>query len=176
MPGSASTIIRMYPIMPLGDDMTVRPAVVSDAPAVALVHVRTWQVAYRGHMPDDLLDNLSLESRTAGWERLIPSGGVWVALSEDSVVGFASAEPSRDADAESELYAIYLLPTAWGSGLAEPLITAALSGMTDVVLWVLDDNPRARRFYERLGFVADGKTREETFGSAVVREVRYRRR
>ncbi len=155
--------------------MTVRLAVVADAPAVAQVHVRTWQVVYRGHMPDDLLDNLSVEARTSMWERLIPSGGVWVALDGDSVVGFASAGPSRDADASSELYAIYLLPSAWGSGLAEPLINLALSGMTDVVLWVLDDNPRARRFYERVGFVADGEKREESFGSAVVKEVRYRR-
>ncbi|HEX8864749.1 MAG TPA: GNAT family N-acetyltransferase [Lentzea sp.] len=155
--------------------MTVRLADVSDAAAVALVHVRTWQVVYRGHMPDDLLDNLSVEQRTSMWERLIPSGGVWVALDGSEVVGFAAAGPSRDDDASSELYAIYLLPSAWGSGLAEPLLTAALSGMTDTVLWVLDDNPRARRFYERLGFVLDGMTREEEFGSSVVKEVRYRR-
>lgn len=155
--------------------MTVRLAEVSDAGAVALVHVRTWQAVYRGHMPDDLLDNLSVEARTSMWERLIPSGGVWVALAGSEVVGFASAGPSRDSDASSELYAIYLLPSAWGSGLAEPLLDAALAGMTDVVLWVLDDNPRARRFYERSGFVVDGAKREETFGSAVVKEVRYRR-
>lgn len=155
--------------------MTVRLAEVADAPAVASVHVKTWQVVYRGHMPDDLLDNLSVEARTSMWERLIPSGGVWVASDGDLVVGFVSAGPSREPDAASELYAIYLLPSHWGSGLAEPLATAALSGMTDVILWVLDDNPRARRFYERLGFVADGMKREETFGSAVVKEVRYRR-
>ncbi|KJK49598.1 hypothetical protein UK23_13575 [Lentzea aerocolonigenes] len=161
--------------MPPGDDMTVRLAEVSDAADVALVHVRTWQVVYRGHMPDELLDNLSVEARTSMWERLIPSGGVWVALLDGAVVGFASTGPSRDADAASELYAIYLLPSAWGSGLAEPLLTTALSGMTDTVLWVLEDNPRARRFYERLGFVVDGMTRVEEFGSSVVKEVRYRR-
>jgi L-amino acid N-acyltransferase YncA len=167
-------MIRMHPIMPLGDDVTIRLAVVSDAPAVAGVHVRSWQAAYRGLMPDSLLDNLSVEARTAGWAREIPSGQVWVALSGDQVVGFASAGPSRDADAAYELYAIYLLPTAWGTGLALPLAEAAIGSEQDVIVWVLDENERARRFYERLGFQADGVTRDETLGSAVLKEVRYR--
>ena len=155
--------------------MTIRKAVLSDAPAVATVHVRSWQSTYRGHMPDSYLDNLSVESRTAMWERLIPSGNVWVALADDEVVGFACVGPSREPDAASELCAIYLLSTAQGTGLAHPLARAALEGFTDIVLWVLENNYRARRFYERLGFVPDGPTRQETFGDIVINELRYRR-
>ena len=126
-------------------------------------------------MPDEVLDNLSVDARTSMWQRAIPQGGVWVGLDGDEVVGFASTGPAREADAVSELYAIYLLPSAWGTGLATPLAEAALADLADVVVWVLEDNPRARRFYERLGFTSDGTTREETFGSAVVKELRYRR-
>ncbi|WP_246292126.1 GNAT family N-acetyltransferase [Lentzea indica] len=88
---------------------------------------------------------------------------------------FAYTGPSRDADAGFELYAIYFLPSAWGSGLAEPLAQAALGDSRDAIVWVLEENKRARRFYERLGFAPDGTTRQETIGSAVLNEVRYRR-
>ncbi|MET8762462.1 GNAT family N-acetyltransferase [Lentzea sp. NPDC004782] len=156
--------------------MTIRPAVLSDAAAVASVHVRSWQSAYRGLIPDEVLDNLSVDDRTAMWERVIPDGGVWVALDGDDVVGFASAGPSRDDDASFELCAIYSLPSAWGRGLAEPLARAALGDEPDVIVWVLEDNKRARRFYERLGFTADGVAKTQTVGGAVLNELRYRRR
>lgn len=160
--------------MPLGDSVTIREAVLSDAPAVATVHVLSWQAAYRGLIPDSVLDGLSVETRTSLWEHHIPSGRVWVAFFGSELVGFATAGPSRDADATSELYAIYLLPSAWGTGLALPLATAALDGLSDVVVWVLEGNERARRFYERLGFRADGMTRQETMGTAVLNEFRLR--
>ena len=155
--------------------MTVRPAVLADAPAVASVHVRSWQVAYRGLVPDEVLDNLSVEERGSMWERAIPNGGVWVALVDDEVVGFASTGPSREADAVSQLYAIYFLPSAWGTGLAEPLALAALGDSRDTIVWVFEENKRACRFYERLGFVADGAPKAETMGDAVLNEIRYRR-
>jgi GNAT superfamily N-acetyltransferase len=155
--------------------MTVRLAVVADAPAVASVHVRTWQAAYRGMIPGSVLDGLSVEARTSMWERAIPSGGVWVALAGDEIVGFASAGPSRDDDAAFELYAIYVLSSAWGTGLGFELAKAALGDEPDVIVWVLDGNTRARAFYERIGFRADGVTKTETAGSAELKEVRYRR-
>ncbi|MFI6102352.1 GNAT family N-acetyltransferase [Lentzea sp. NPDC051213] len=156
--------------------MTIRLAVASDASAVASVHVRSWQSAYRGLIPDSVLDNLSVEARTAGWEEYIASGSVWVGLAPASgeIVGFAFAGESRDDDAPFELYTIYLLPSAWGSGLALELVAAAIGDEKDVIVWVLDGNARARRFYERLGFRVDGATRTQTVGSAVLEEVRYR--
>ncbi|MFJ5989606.1 GNAT family N-acetyltransferase [Lentzea sp. NPDC092896] len=164
----------MSSIMPLGEDMTVRPAVVADAPAVAAVHVQTWQTAYRGLVPDSVLDELSVEARTSMWERGIPRGGVWVGLFDSAVAGFVAVGPSREPDAAFELYAIYVLPSAWDTGLGYELARAALEGQQDVVLWVFDENPRARRFYERLGFRADGTVRTETIGGAELKEIRYR--
>lgn len=154
--------------------MTVRLAVVADAPAVASVHVRTWQAAYRGLVPDSVLDGLSVQERTSMWERGIPHGGVWVGLVDDEVVGFAAVGPSREPDAAFELYAIYVLPSAWGTSVGFELADAALGDEQDVILWVFDDNPRARRFYERFGFRADGLSKTETIGGATLNEIRYR--
>jgi len=41
----------------------IRPATPEDARAIAEVHVASWRYAYRGLLPDDVLDRLSVEER-----------------------------------------------------------------------------------------------------------------
>lgn len=154
--------------------MTVRPALPSDAAAVASVQVLSWQSTYRGMIPDSVLDNLSVEARTSAWERDIPAVGVWVGLIDEQVVGFAAAGPSREPDATFELYAIYVLSSEWGTPLGYELAKAALGDEQDVIVWVLDENERARRFYERFGFRADGVVKTDVMAGAALNEVRYR--
>ncbi len=94
------------------------------------------------------------------------------------MIGFASCGASRDATGEGELYAIYVLPEAWGSSAGRALLAAALEamrtgGFATASLWVLDDNPRARRFYEREGWEHDGGRREEEILDVQISEVRY---
>ncbi len=99
------------------------------------------------------------------------------------MIGFASAGPSRDDDAErgsiGELYAIYVLARWWGGGTGRRLQAEALAGLRDTgyreaTLWVLDTNRRARAFYERTGWTPDGATKQEEFGLPIT-EIRYRR-
>jgi ribosomal protein S18 acetylase RimI-like enzyme len=78
-----------------------------------------------------------------------------------------------------ELYALYLLPAWWSVGVGRALMTSVLDSLRGdryrrVVLWVLADNARARRFYERAGFTLDGGTNVLT-GLGGVLEVRYTR-
>jgi GNAT superfamily N-acetyltransferase len=94
-------------------------------------------------------------------------------------IGFASIGQARDDAAAGEVYAIYVLPEAWGTGAGHALMHESLQrlrddGYREAVLWVLDDNPRARTFYEREGWMLTGEAREETFLQTVVSEVRYR--
>jgi ribosomal protein S18 acetylase RimI-like enzyme len=94
------------------------------------------------------------------------------------VIGFVSVGASRDDDAAGELFAIYVHPNHWDTGAGRALMQAgeaelASQGHHHVVLWVLDDNPRARRFYELAGWNADGAARViEMFGMSIS-EVRY---
>jgi ribosomal protein S18 acetylase RimI-like enzyme len=169
--------------------MAVRPARVDDVAQIAEVHVRSWQGAYRGLIPQDYLDGLDpaagVERRTRILRELDWScAGQLVVGDEAGILGFADLGPARDADDGSadvgEIYAIYLHPDAWGRGHGRELMAASLgylaqAGYRQATLWVLGTNARARRFYEAAGFSADGAIKDDDRGDFVLTEVRYRR-
>jgi GNAT superfamily N-acetyltransferase len=167
---------------------TIRTTTVADAHAIAVVHVESWRAAYRGLLPRDVLDGLSVDRRAAFWRDNIGTrdGHTLVAVDEPSgrVRGFVNVGPSRDpetagAGSVGELRAIYLLPDAWGSGTGRRLHDAALEllhpDFAEVTLWVLDTNARARAFYEHMGWYDDGVTKNDDRGGVVLSEIRYRR-
>jgi ribosomal protein S18 acetylase RimI-like enzyme len=160
--------------------MDVRRARLEDASAIARVHAETWREAYEHVFGAARLANVSTDARLGQWERILAAGqsDVFVAVA-DGIVGFVSTGDSRDADAEAELFAIYVLPEAWGTGAGSALMRAGIEAMRlgasgDAVLWVLEDNPRARRFYEREGWALDGERKEDEYLGFRVAEVRYR--
>jgi ribosomal protein S18 acetylase RimI-like enzyme len=169
--------------------VSIRPAQPRDAAAIALIHVRTWQAAYRGQLPETYLQSLDaeLDQRTARWERSIANATArdqqqLVAEESGRVVGFVTFGPSEDEPVDPEVgqvYAIYVNPGHWDRGYGRELFAAAVSGLTDAgfdaaTLWVLDSNTRARRFYEAAGWVTDGATKTEQRGDVELHEVRYR--
>ncbi|WP_087510001.1 GNAT family N-acetyltransferase [Cellulomonas iranensis] len=168
------------------DEVTIRPATTDDAAGIAGVHVRSWQEAYAGIVPDDYLRELDPAQRAQRWAQLLAQGPAdhvrtIVAEAGPRLLGFASYGPARDEDArrgEREIYSIYLDPGTWGHGVARDLMRTVLSELGDgtpVSLWVLADNARARHFYRRHGFTPDGVERLENRGGVDLLEVRYRR-
>lgn len=160
----------------------VRRAVPEDAAQVAAVHVRTWQVAYRGLLPDEVLDGLSVTEREKMWRDALTgkqSPAVYVAVEGEIVVGFcAVAAPSREIDADeaaAELGAIYVDSDHWRRGIGRALMDASLrdlraDGWRWVTLWVLAENRQARDFYAQFGFEPDGA--EMTHEHSGAKEVR----
>ena len=158
----------------------VRDAIASDALAIADAHTSAWQVAYRGVVPDGVLDDPAMrEARIDGWSRRLnegppvgagdPDNRVFAGLVDRRVVGFGHAglEAHPPADLVSgrrgEVYGFYVHPDAWGSGVAARLMAACVDELRSrqlrsAVLWVLRDNPRARRFSEKAGWTATGET------------------
>ena len=152
----------------------VRPATTADAEAIARVHVRTWQHAYGHVFPRQVLDALSVDERKEQWRSWISRGErpVFVAEVHDAVRGFAAVGPSEEDPGRGELYAIYVEPEEWGSGLAQALLERSEGelrnrGHAEAVLLVLHDHPRARRFYERNGWIAGEPFRETIRGRDV---------
>jgi ribosomal protein S18 acetylase RimI-like enzyme len=167
----------------------VRRARTEDAARIAAIHVRSWQVGYQGQIPQDYLDGLDPAAGHIRWAETVQRedmarGGTFVVTDDaGDLAGFAHVDASRDADATAsvgEVWAIYLSPDAWGKGLGRELMTATLSYLanvryTQVTLWVLDSNDRARRFYEAAGFRSDGTVKVDGSRGFALHEVRYAR-
>ncbi|HEX6488576.1 MAG TPA: GNAT family N-acetyltransferase [Candidatus Dormibacteraeota bacterium] len=160
-------------------------ATAEDGARLAWVHIRAWQQAYAGQLPDAYLDGLmgGLDQRVARWQEWLVSNRPLVAeAGADGVIGFAFWGGSLDegeAPTTAQLWAIYLLAEYWGRGVGRSLMEAAASSMREAGyqeanLWVLDSNVRARRFYEAAGWTADGAAKVEDHDGVELREVRYR--
>jgi ribosomal protein S18 acetylase RimI-like enzyme len=164
-----------------GDSFSVRVASPNDAPAIAVVHVVTWQRIYRGIMSDAFLDSLQPWQREPMWQRVLSEGNeqVHVCAGPAGVVGFSSAGLCRDSTTGAEIYAIYVHPDQWGKGYGWMLFSESCASMLSrgfdhLVLWVATENDQARAFYERAGMVADGATKKTSIGDTHVEETRYR--
>lgn len=149
----------------------VRPAVGADAAGIAHVHVQAWRETYAHLVPADTLAALDEAARAERWERLIAAETpeAWVATDGGAVIGWATTGHGHDEDAPRplELEGIYVLASHHGSGAGQRLLDAAVGGHP-AYLWVADDNPRARAFYTRNGFVPDGlRTRYPLAGTPV---------
>jgi GNAT superfamily N-acetyltransferase len=137
----------------------IRRAVPADAVAVADCHTLCWREAYAGLVSDDYLYSAAVERRRLSrWqERLAGTRVVWLAEDAKLVIGVASTDVAQEPEAPVPIHltSLYLRSAYHGTGLADRLLTAAL-GAQPAFLWVFADNPRARRFYARHGFVPDG--------------------
>lgn len=164
--------------------MRARPAVPGDAPAIARVHVASWNAAYRGVIADAALDALTEERLAPEWRGAIEGDEAEVAVVEvDGVVaGYSRYGPAKDDDLDpattAEIYGFYLHPDAWGRGAGRALmdhVKADLGGRGygDACLWVVQVNERAQGFYRALGFAPDGRDDKLCIGAP---EYRFRGR
>ncbi|MCY3845652.1 MAG: GNAT family N-acetyltransferase [Acidobacteria bacterium] len=156
------------------------------------------------HLTPIVLPPADAAPRARAWKRWIERErtSTFVSLAGATVTGFCTLHPATDdvratgAGAENhgpqaagagtaagcgEIASFYVLPSEWRRGTGSRLGGRALAeararGFAEVMLWVLETNARARRFYEALGFRPDGASKvflERPYASW--RELRYRR-
>jgi GNAT superfamily N-acetyltransferase len=160
----------------------VRPATAADAEVIGAVQEHGWQVAYCHIFPAAELERggfIEIE-RWRGRLADPPAGwATFVIEREGTVIGFASVGPSRDEHGIGELYAIYVDPGEWSTGAGRALIEQCERELGDrypeATLWVLEENPRARAFYERAGWLPDGARKAEERWGVRAPELRYRK-
>jgi len=164
----------------------IRWAVPDDALALSEIYVLAWQAAYRGLLPDSLLDSLSTVGGLKRWqERLAETAArVLVAERDGQAAGWLVIGPQRDKDIDpqrvGEIYAVYVHPDFWRRGCGAALMAQARTellrqGFAEASLWVLRNNLQAIRFYEAQGFWADGASKVDTNRNGVTfDEVRFR--
>lgn len=144
------------------NQVKLRSAGPEDAPGIARVHVLSWQSAYKGLLPDSLLQGMSVEVRTRQWAEWLSQDKLeHFLVAEDpdqGIVGFASGGTLRGEhwDFDCEIAAIYFLPAAQGQGLGRQLFSELKErlksdGFKNMIVWVLASNSAACGFYERMG-------------------------
>jgi GNAT superfamily N-acetyltransferase len=168
--------------------MPIRFAQPEDALPIARVHVASWRTSYTGLVPESFFASRSVEYREKMWREVLSTPDhptrLYVAVDDDrgEVVGFVAGGPNRDEDTvhyDGELYAIYLLESAQGKGYGRGLAIAMANyllhaGFKSMILWVFEENPRARRFYEGMGGVLVSDTAKEfVIDDKTLREVAY---
>jgi RimJ/RimL family protein N-acetyltransferase len=164
--------------------MIVRRASVEDSHGIALVHVSTWQSAYRGIVQQGYLDQLSVADRERMWADIFRrnTAEALVVDAGDDIIGFISFGNSRSELAVrhlGEIYAFYVSPYHWSSGVGRVLWDAASARLRElniarVIVWVLAANERAIRFYERMGFsLSAGSEKLVEIGGKKLPELRY---
>jgi ribosomal protein S18 acetylase RimI-like enzyme len=146
--------------------VTIRPARPADALAVAVMHLRSSQEAHGSLIGDGHVDPTTVEERAARYTFDDPGPdrpSTLLATDGTPIVGLVTTGPAGDDDrpGRGEVYALYVDPDAWGTGVGRALMAAGrdqlvANGHTAAVLWVLAGNERAIRFYQAAGWVDDG--------------------
>ena len=159
----------------------IRPADPGDAEAINRVRLASWHAAYSAHLPARVWDELRARPWAERLARSIAEGSIDVLVAEidDGVRGYALFGACRDDDLPdaAEVFALYVDPEYWSTGVGRGLLAAAVVALTarPITLWVLEVNERARRFYERAGFGWDGSRQDaEMPGDVLLPELRYR--
>lgn len=167
------------------NDIIIRTATLNDDRSIATIHVLTWQCAYKGIVPGDYLDRLSIDQKTQTWRKQLEhpkdNTHTFVAEKDGVVVGWCTAGVSRDTNVSKdtgELYGIYMHPDYINQGIGSELMEYALSilkeeGYKKATLWVLDSNEKSRKFYEKNNWKIEGKTKKEVRDGFVLDETRY---
>jgi ribosomal protein S18 acetylase RimI-like enzyme len=152
-----------------------------DLLAVGALHYRSRSAAYAHIFSAETLAALSAEAMGAWWSERWKwereTHRLTVAEADGRLAGFTYVGPS-ESEGAAELYAIHVEPGLVGTGFGRLLMANAMSELAEMgadraVLWVLEANDRARRFYDRAGWIPDGTTRIEPVNGEPVPQLRY---
>lgn len=159
----------------------VRKALMGDAESLANIIVESWKAAYSSIIPEDEMAKfLDKERRKKQFERFIENGEIiLIGIYNNVPCGliFGSKDNDEQLSECGSIYSIYFLKEYWGKGLATKLMDSFINilkgeGCKQVSLWVYEANIRARRFYEKCGFVFDGTKSHSHFSNKPI-ELRY---
>ena len=160
----------------------IRYASKQDSDNIAQIHISSWQTAYTGIVPDEVLNNLDPIKRTQQLETQINESPnkYGIVLMENKPAGFISFGKCRDVDcseSDGEIYAIYLHPKYYHQGIGTQLLhwgekELILMSYKRSYIWVLKENMNARSFYQKNGYQFDGKMKEINIGKPLI-EYRY---
>jgi len=156
----------------------IRPASINDAAQIAAVQTSSWQTSYRGILPDSILDTMNVARRISMRREILLESEALNLVAYDSthrdLVGFCNAGPSRrEGTTAGELYEIYIVDRAKRFGLGRDMFEQVMdwcraNRRSSLIVWVLDNNHHARRFYEAMGGRAATRVSSTVRGHPVI--------
>ena len=164
-------------------NVTIRHATPDDAYDRAVCHISSWRSSYKNIVPDEILDNLSVDNVAEKFMRYLENKDsfFYCATYDGKIIGHFNFCESRDEDKPNigEIIGFYTIEEVWGKSAGKQMMDFAINeiknmGYNEVILWVLEENYRARRFYEKCGFVSDGTRKEIIIGKPLI-EIRYKK-
>ena len=144
---------------------THRRAQAGDLEAIAKLHVLSWQTAYRGFLPDRLLDSRRWEEALDSWTSTFnsyPDNLSVVTDSNGKMVGLCCAGPvvdvAKSGPFEFEIYGLHVAPEFHRQGIGRLMVgdvfqRMASLGCGSAIVWTLENLIQSRRFYEKCGGV-----------------------
>jgi GNAT superfamily N-acetyltransferase len=158
----------------------IRPATIGDAEGIARAHTASWRTSYRGILPEAVLARIDVDQRVSSWQRTIEDRSVLTLVAYDTthqdIVGVCDAGRNRSPTGHAaEVYRLYFEHHARRHGLGSEMferVTAWLRGqaMPSLVIWVLDNNHHARRFYEAMGGKPGPRLASRVHGFGVIEQ------
>ena len=159
--------------------MEIRYITKNDNPLeISKIYESSWKYAYKDIIPQNYFNSIP----TGQWAANINKTGMnsLVLITHGKIIGTASFCKSRweEYSEYGEIVSIYFLPDYIGKGYGGLLLNKCMEelkqcGFNKVLLWVLEDNHRARKFYEKHGFICSEVFWEDQIGGKNVREVLY---
>lgn len=144
--------------------------------AIAGVYVKSWIETYKDFVPESFLDEITKES----WlENVKDNKNFFIMISNKEVIGTAFISEGDDPnDDYGQVESIYLNFENVDQGYGRLLLNAMVKelyerGYPKAFSWVLKENVRARKFYEKNGFKPVGETRNLNLGGSDFIELRY---
>lgn len=159
--------------------MEIRKLLPTDDPyAVSAVYEQSWKSAYKGIIPQSYLDSIPAGRWVTGIRQ--HEQNCLVLIENGTIIGTSRISKSRwEAYSDyGEIISIYLLPEYVGKGYGRALMDRAVeelkqAGYRHLLLWVLEENHRARRFYETYGFTLSEEKLTQNIGGKELSEVMY---
>lgn len=155
----------------------IRQATEHDRSALGVIYCLSWREAYKNIIPDEYLNSLTVENCTPN---KINSNDILVIEDNGTIVGLVNFGKARDEGCKNagELRSIYVLPDFWMKGFGQILFSSAAKklkglGFEKFYLWVLKDNSRARKFYEKMGMRNTNIEQKINIGGKNLDEIKY---
>lgn len=162
-----------------GKNMEIRHlSELDDRMVISRIYEESWKCTYKDIIPQSYLESIP----SGKWATHLDNIGMntLVILENSQIIGTSSYCKSRFSDFADfgEIVSIYLLPEYMGKGYGKKLLEAVKDelvalGYRSIFLWVLEDNIRARAFYEKAGFSLSGNLMSNNIGGKDLRELQY---